>query len=91
MARGGTIASDSGWSIRRTRSSGHRRIVVLDDEEMYGEHFDIPQPDELVFVSWFEGGEVSAAAARTARARAVFYFRPGHETFRPTTMSTCAG
>ena len=27
-------------------------------EEMYGEHFDIPAPDTLVLVSWFQGGEV---------------------------------
>jgi trehalose utilization protein len=51
-------------------------------EEMYGEHFDIPDPDELVFISWFEGGEVfrSGAAWRRGKGR-VFYFRPGHETY----------
>ncbi len=50
--------------------------------EMYGEPFDVPQPDELVFVSWFQGGEVfrSGCCWRRGRGR-VFYFRPGHETF----------
>jgi trehalose utilization protein len=48
---------------------------------MYGEHFDIPAPDELVFVSWFEGGEVfrSGCTFRRGQGRIV-YFRPGHET-----------
>jgi trehalose utilization protein len=55
---------------------------LIDHEEMYGEHFDIPAPDELVFVSWFQGGEVfrSGCAYRRGRGR-VFYFRPGHETY----------
>lgn len=50
--------------------------------EMYGERFDIPQPDELVFISWFAGGEVfrSGCCWRRGRGR-VFYFRPGHETY----------
>src|SRR5690606_16274725 len=37
---------------------GIGEYIELAQEEMYGEHFDIPQPDELVFVSWFQGGEV---------------------------------
>ncbi|HZD10158.1 MAG TPA: ThuA domain-containing protein, partial [Candidatus Binatia bacterium] len=50
--------------------------------EMYGEHFDIPQPDQLVFVSWFAGGEVFRSGCCFYRGRGkVFYFRPGHETF----------
>jgi trehalose utilization protein len=54
---------------------------VLDHEEMYGEPFDIPAPDRLVLVSWFQGGEVfrSGCCYRRGRGR-VFYFRPGHET-----------
>jgi len=50
--------------------------------EMYGELFDIPTPDELVFVSWFEGGEVFRSGCVWTRGRGkIFYFRPGHETF----------
>ena len=56
--------------------------IEIEHEEMYGEHFDIPDPDELVMISWFEGGEVfrSGAVWRRGGGR-VFYFRPGHETF----------
>jgi len=49
---------------------------------MYGEHFDIPDPDELLFISWFEGGEVFRSGAVWHRGRGrIFYFRPGHETY----------
>ena len=62
-------------------AEGVGESFVLAEEEVYGEHFDIPPPDELVFVSWFEGGEVfrSGCTYRRGRGR-VFYFRPGHET-----------
>jgi trehalose utilization protein len=50
--------------------------------EMYGERFDIPDPDTLVFVSWFQGGEVFRSGCCFHRcAGKIFYFRPGHETF----------
>ena len=53
----------------------------LPHEEMYGEFFDIPQPDELVLVSWFKGGEVFRSGCCYNRGHGkVFYFRPGHET-----------
>ncbi len=56
--------------------------IELPAHEMYGEPFDIPDPDALVFISWFEGGEVfrSGCCFRRGRGR-VFYFAPGHETF----------
>ena len=56
--------------------------IDLAREEMYGEHFDIPAPDELVLVSWFQGGEVfrSGCCFRRGCGR-IFYFRPGHETY----------
>jgi len=51
-------------------------------EEMYGERFDIPTPDKLVFLSWFEGGEVFRSGCCWERGHGrVFYFRPGHETY----------
>lgn len=51
-------------------------------EEMYGEYFDIPEPDELIFISWFEGGEVFRSGCTWRRGKGkVFYFRPGHETY----------
>ncbi len=54
----------------------------LEHSEMYGEYFDIPAPDELVFVSWFEGGEVFRSGCTFRRGKGkIFYFAPGHETF----------
>jgi trehalose utilization protein len=50
--------------------------------EMYGERFDIPTPETLVFISWFQGGEVFRSGCTWQRGHGrVFYFRPGHETF----------
>ncbi|MCA9134305.1 MAG: ThuA domain-containing protein, partial [Planctomycetales bacterium] len=50
--------------------------------EMYGEHFDIPQPDELLLISWFAGGEVFRSGCTFRRGQGkIFYFRPGHETY----------
>ena len=53
----------------------------LETEEMYGEFFDVPQPDEVVFTGWFRGGEVFRSGCCWHRgAGKVFYFQPGHET-----------
>lgn len=49
--------------------------------EMYGEPFDIPAPDTLVFVNWYQGGEVFRGGCAYERGRGkIFYFSPGHET-----------
>jgi len=63
-------------------AAGLNETIEIDREEMYGEHFDVPAPDELVFVSWFTGGEVfrSGCCYRRGAGR-IFYFRPGHETY----------
>jgi trehalose utilization protein len=51
-------------------------------EEMYGEPFVIPNPDEVVFLSWFQGGEAFRSGVTYRRgAGKIFYFRPGHETY----------
>ena len=48
---------------------------------MYGERFDIPQPDELVMIGWFAGGNVFRTGCCFHRSRGkIFYFQPGHET-----------
>lgn len=61
---------------------GIGEFFELPQEEMYGEHFDIPQPDELVLLSWFAGGEVFRSGCCYYRgAGKIFYFRPGHETY----------
>ncbi|WP_238392336.1 ThuA domain-containing protein [Paenibacillus antri] len=63
-------------------AEGLGAYIELPAEEMYGEHFDIPAPDELVFVSWFTGGEVFRSGCTYRRGQGkVFYFRPGHETY----------
>jgi trehalose utilization protein len=84
-------------SLRWREAGEHERIWVVDpahpiaegfgpyfelpEEEMYGEFFDIPDPDDLVFISWFPGGEVFRSGCTWHRGRGkVFYFRPGHET-----------
>ena len=63
-------------------ADGLPEYFELPQTEMYGEHFDIPQPDQLVFVSWFAGGEVFRSGCCWHRSKGkVFYFRPGHETY----------
>ncbi|WP_254523106.1 ThuA domain-containing protein [Natrinema caseinilyticum] len=63
-------------------ADGLDEFVELPETEMYGEPFDVPEPDRQVFVSWFEGGEVfrSGCCYRRGNGR-IFYFRPGHETY----------
>ena len=54
----------------------------LEQEEMYGEPFGVPAPEEQVFVSWFAGGEVFRSGCCYRRGNGkIFYFRPGHELF----------
>jgi len=56
--------------------------IELEQEETYGERFEIPTPDELVFISWFSGGEVFRSGACWKRGLGkIFYFRPGHEAY----------
>lgn len=61
---------------------GIGEYIEIPNTEMYGERFDIPAPDTLVFISWFEGGEVFRSGCCYNRGLGkIFYFRPGHETF----------
>jgi len=63
-------------------TDGLPEYFELPHEEMYGEHFDIPNPDSQVFISWFTGGEVFRSGCAYHRGKGkVFYFRPGHETY----------
>ncbi len=56
---------------------------LLESEEMYSEPFYIPQPDDLLFIGWYEDGNVFRSGACFERgAGKVFYFQPGHETCR---------
>ncbi|MDP4096782.1 ThuA domain-containing protein [Paenibacillus sp. P96] len=72
------------WCVNPSHpiAEGVESKIVLDQEEMYGEFFDIPTPDELVFVSNFQGGEVFRSGCTFRRGSGkIFYFRPGHETY----------
>lgn len=61
---------------------GLGEYIDIPHVEMYGERFDIPTPDELVFISWFKGGEVFRSGCCYKRGLGkIFYFKPGHETF----------
>jgi len=63
-------------------AQGIDRYFEIPNEEMYGEPFAIPNPDEVVFLSWFEGGEVFRSGCTWKRGNGkVFYFRPGHESY----------
>lgn len=63
-------------------ADGLGEYFELTHTEMYGELFDIPAPEGLIFISWFEGGEVFRSGCTWTRGKGrIFYFRPGHETF----------
>lgn len=62
-------------------AAGIPEYFELETEEMYGEPFRIPQPDELVFTSWYKGGNIFRSGCVFFRGVGkVFYFQPGHET-----------
>jgi trehalose utilization protein len=72
------------WNIAPSHpiTAGIGEYFELPHTEMYGERFDIPEPDQLVFISWFQGGEVFRSGCCWERGHGrVFYFRPGHETY----------
>lgn len=71
------------WMIEPAHpiAQGLPEYFDIEHEEMYGEPFGIPAPDELVMMGWFKGGEVMRAGCIFNRgAGKVFYFQPGHET-----------
>lgn len=72
------------WVIRPGHpiAQGIDTCIELEKTEMYGEPFGVPEPEEQVFISWFEGGEVFRSGCCWRRGQGkIFYFRPGHETF----------
>lgn len=63
-------------------AAGLPEYFELPQEEMYGEYFDIPKPDDVVFLGWFQGGEVFRSGCTFTRGYGkIFYFQPGHESF----------
>lgn len=72
------------WTIEPGHpiAEGIPATFTLPATEMYGERFDIPTPDKLVFISWYEGGEVFRSGCTFERGHGrVFYFSPGHEIY----------
>ncbi len=72
------------WNVMASHpiAAGIGEYFEIPNEEMYGEPFGIPTPDELIFISWFTGGEVFRSGATWYRGNGrIFYFRPGHETY----------
>ncbi len=62
-------------------AKGVPEVIELGIDECYGERFDIPAPDELLFLGWFENGEVFRSGCTWTRGYGkIFYFQPGHET-----------
>ncbi len=72
------------WTIDRTHpiAEGVPSPIVIPRQEMYGEPFDVPVPDELVFVSSFDGGEVFRSGVTYTRGLGrIFYFSPGDQEY----------
>ncbi len=72
------------WNIAPNHPimKGIPEYFELDGEETYGERFDIPQPDELLMMGWYSGGEVFRSVCTFTRGLGrILYLQPGHETF----------
>ncbi|GAA4868128.1 ThuA domain-containing protein [Saccharopolyspora cebuensis] len=72
------------WTVDPTHpiAEGVPNPIIIPEQETYGEHFDIPAPDELVFISGFSGGEVFRSGATFHRGKGrIFYFSPGDERY----------
>ena len=70
------------WCIDPTHpiAQGVPACIDIPEEEMYGECFDIPRPDDTIFIGWFAGGQVFRSGVTFTRGRGkIFYFQPGHE------------
>jgi trehalose utilization protein len=72
------------WNVEPSHpiTQGIGDYLELAQCEMYGERFDIPQDGKIIFISWFEGGEVFRSGVTFERGHGkIFYFQPGHETY----------
>ena len=72
------------WTVNPSHpiAVGVPQPIVIPHQEMYGEFFDIPPPDELVFISSFAGGEVFRGGCCFHRgAGRIFYFSPADQEF----------
>ena len=72
------------WAVNRSHpiAQGVDASIIIENSEMYGEPFLVPEPLETVFISWFQGGEVFRSGMTFQRgAGRIFYFGPGHEVY----------
>ena len=72
------------WKVARRHPiyEGVPETFVIPNSEMYGESFDIPDDGKVLFLSWYEGGNVFRSGVTFLRGNGkIFYFSPGHETF----------
>ena len=55
----------------------------IPETEMYAEPFAVPEPEEVVFHSrWDRGEEFRSGCTWTRGEGRIFYWRPGHESYR---------
>ena len=63
-------------------AAGIPEVIELPNEELYGEYFDIPKPDDVIFTGWFKSGAVFRSGVTFTRGNGrIFYFQPGHEAY----------
>lgn len=72
------------WCIAPTHpiAAGIPEVIDIPEEEMYGEFFDIPKPDDVIFTGWFSNGYIFRSGCTFSRGYGkIFYFQPGHEEY----------
>jgi trehalose utilization protein len=72
------------WTVNPAHpiARGIESPIEIPQQEMYGEFFDIPAVDDLIFISSFEGGEVFRSGVTFVRGRGrIFYFSPGDQEY----------
>jgi trehalose utilization protein len=72
------------WTVNPSHpiTAGVPQPIVINEHEMYGEFFDIPAPDELIFISTFSGGEGFRSGCCWRRGKGkIFYFSPGDQEY----------
>ncbi|MGN5734556.1 ThuA domain-containing protein [Arthrobacter psychrochitiniphilus] len=72
------------WTVDPTHpiAQGVPNPILIEQQEMYGEFFDVPTPDELIFISAFTGGEVFRSGCTWKRGNGrIFFFSPGDQEY----------
>lgn len=73
------------WNVNPTHpiAKGLPEHFVLEQEEIYCEYFNVPKPDDLIFINWYDGGQIFRSGMTFTRGLGkMFYFQPGHEAFK---------